>query len=356
MPSITKRTNDDGTIGYLAQINVKGFKRTGKTFTKHEHGTQKAAEKAAKAWAEETEAMLRKERQRGSARGDLASLTVGDLLLEFLADPETTRLKTFDDLHRLCAWWIQGYGTTRAVEFGVLQIREAREKLRKGRGPATVNRYLSALRSGWNWARSAGLLPDDRLFPSRVMLTEPRGRTRYLSDGELAALLKAAREHSALMQAAIVVSIATGIRQGELLRLDWADVDLKRLTLSIRESKNEEPRTVHLPQSGADALLALKREKVVGAAVFLGPDAARLRKSTLESRWDAIRTAAKLADMHWHDLRHSFASALAGNGATLLEIGRALGHKSPAATWRYSHLTQGKPVTGQDKLNEKLRQ
>jgi integrase len=349
MPSITKRKNDDGTVGYLAQINVKGFKRTGRTFT---------TRKAAQSWAEETESMLRKQRERGSARSDLASLTVGDLILQFLADPETTRLRYFDDLHRLCCWWVQGYGAMRAVEFGVLQVREGRERLRKGRGAATVNRYLSALRSAWNWARSAGLLPDDRLFPSRVMLTEPRGRTRALADEELAALLKAAREHSALMQAAVVVSIATGIRQGELLRLDWSDVDWTRQTARIRESKNDEPRTVHLPQSALDALRALKREKIVGAPVFLGYDGARLKKSTLEARWSAVRETAGLKDkdLHWHDLRHSFASALATNGATLLEIGRALGHKSPAATWRYSHLTQGKPVTGQDKLNEKLRQ
>jgi integrase len=100
-----------------------------------------------------------------------------------------------------------------------------------------------------------------------------------------------------------------------LLRLDWSDVDLKELTLSIRESKNDEPRRAHLPQSAADALRALKREKLVGASVFLGPDGARLRKSTLESRWSAIRTTAKLADFHWHDLRHSFASVLAGTRA-----------------------------------------
>jgi len=61
------------------------------------------------------------------------------------------------DLHRLCAWWIQEFGRVRCVEFNVLRVREARDKLHtEGRGPATVNRYLSAMRSAWNWARSAG--------------------------------------------------------------------------------------------------------------------------------------------------------------------------------------------------------
>lgn len=127
-------------------------------------------------------ATLGKQRKRGTARADVAALTIGGLLLEYLNDPETTRLRSFDDKHRLCSWWIQQYGTRRVVDFGVVQKREARELLRKGRGPATVNRYLSEMRSAWNWGRASGLVVNDQLRPERLMLTEPRGRTRYLPD------------------------------------------------------------------------------------------------------------------------------------------------------------------------------
>jgi hypothetical protein len=47
---------------------------------------------------------------------------------------------------------------------------------------------------------------------------------------------------------------------------------------------------------------------------------------------------------------------LAQNGASLLEIGSVLGHKSPSVTLRYSHLVQGAPVKGHTALDEKLRQ
>jgi integrase len=347
MPTILKRKNGDGSTAYLAQVRIAPFKPAAKTFT---------TRKAARAWAEEQEAILRGERERGSVRPDLATLTLGGLLLEFLADPETTQLKTFDDSHRLCSWWIQQHGTERAVEFGVLQIRGAREKLSKGRGPATVNRYLSALRSAWNWARAAGILPNDQLFPSRVLLTEPKWRTRFLDDDELAALLKKAREHSELMHAAIMVSIATGIRQGELLRLDWSDVDFTRQTLRVRESKNDEPRTVHLPRTAADALRSLQTAKVRAIGpVFIMESGGRLKKSTLEGRWQTIRDSVPLTDMHWHDLRHSCASFMAQNGATLLEIGSQLGHKSPSVTMRYAHLVQGAALPAHAKLDKKLQ-
>ena len=51
-------------------------------------------------------------------------------------------------------------------------------------------RYLSALRSCWNWGRAAGLVPTDHVWPPRVMLPEPKGRVRSLSDDELAALMQ----------------------------------------------------------------------------------------------------------------------------------------------------------------------
>jgi integrase len=347
MPTILKRKNGDGSTAYLAQVRVAGFKPTAKTFT---------TRKAASTWADEMEAMLRDERERGSVRPDLASLTLGNLLLEFLSDPETTRLKTFDDSHRLCSWWIQSYGTERAVDFGVLQIREARERLSKGRSASTVNRYLSALRSAWNWARAAGILPNDQLFPSRVLLTEPKGRARFLNDDELAALLEKASKHSTLMHAAIMVSIATGIRQGELLRLDWSDVDFAKQTLRIRESKNDESRAVHLPESACTALRALRGAKVRAIGpVFIMESGGRLKKSTLESRWATIRDSAGLRDFHWHDLRHTCASFLAQQGATLMQIGSQLGHRSPSVTMRYSHLVQGAATPAHVELDKKLR-
>jgi site-specific recombinase XerD len=63
-----------------------------------------------------------------------------------------------------------------------------------------------------------------------------------------------------------------------------------------------------------------------------------------------------LRDFRWHDLRHSCASFLAQQGATLLEIASVLGHRSTVVTRRYAHLVQGAPVTGHAALNEKLQQ
>jgi integrase len=187
------------------------------------------------------------------------------------------------------------------------------------------------------------------------MMKEPRGRVRFLSDDEINNVRKAA-EPDPVMYAAILVSLSTGLRQGELLRLTWADVDLTGAKVTVRESKNDEQRAAHLTATAVAAVRALRALPVVSPVhVFVLSDGTQLKKSLLEVRWNKIRTAAKLKDFRWHDLRHSCASILLQSGATLAQVGSVLGHKSPAMSLRYAHLVQGAPVTGHDKLDEKLK-
>ncbi len=351
MASYRRYRNEDGTTSHVAQVRIKPFKPIAKTFS---------TKAAAKEWADAKERELRAQRKHGADREDLPSLTIQTLIEEFLADPETKALRYFDDLERLLAEWVNDMGSARVADVGVIKLRAARDKLRgsgdRTRAPATVNRHLSALRSCWNWGRTAGLIPLDRQWPSRLMLTEPKGRTRFLSDDELARLLTVAKEHSAVMHAAILVSLATGVRQGELLRLTWRDIDLEAGKIQILQSKNGDARAVFLPTVAREALKALRQGKVVSpTAVFLVAAGVPLQKGSLEARWRSIRAAAGLRDFRWHDLRHSCASFLAQRGATLLEIGSVLGHRSPSVTQRYSHLVQGAPVTGHSELDKKLR-
>lgn len=347
MATIQRRKNKDRSVSYVAIVRVRPYRAASKAFGSRE---------AAAAWADELERRLRSQRDQGGIREDVTALTVAGLIAEFLRDPETLQLRYKDSLESLLDWWTANYGSTKVLQLNVLTLREAREKLRHGgRKPATVNRYLSGLRSCWNWGRASGLVPQDKLWPARLMLTEPEGRTRFLSDEELARLLGEATKASKLMLAAVLVSLATGVRQGELLRLKWGDIDFGKQRLTVQLAKNKERRTVHLPASAIAALKALKQAPVVGANVFTLESGDPLDKTTLEYHWRALRKAASLQDFRWHDLRHSCASFLAQNGASLLEIGSVLGHKSANITKRYAHLVQGEPVRGHTELDDKLK-
>jgi integrase len=137
----------------------------------------------------------------------------------------------------------------------------------------------------------------------------------------------------------VVLALATGARRGELLALRWSDVDLKRGTLTFHETKNGERRAVPLTGQA----LALMREhakvrRLDTALVF--PDATGRRALGIREAFEGAVKRAGVVNFHFHDLRHTFASYLAMNGASLLEIAEVLGHKTLAMVKRYAHLTE----------------
>jgi integrase len=357
---IRARKNADGSMSYDAQLLVKPYPRTQQTF---------AIRDQAIAWRLKTLAELRAQRKVGRARPEMAKLTIAGLNTEYLNDPETMALADFKDRERHLNWWSAHYGGERVLDFGTLQARAARAALIPGRKNATVVRYIAAERAAWNWGRAADLVPNDRVWPQRLMLTEPDARVRWLSDDELRDVMQAAKAHSPAVYAAVAVALATGARQGEMLRLTWGDVDFERSTIRLLLTKARVPRSVHLPAIAAEALKAVKADDAADdARVFLYSDGTPLDQDRLNREWRRVRTAAGLdhtctdqcepecqAHFRWHDFRHSCASFLAQNGATLLEIGSILGHKRAQTTLKYAHLVAGKVVTGHAALDQKLR-
>ena len=167
--------------------------------------------------------------------------------------------------------------------------------------------------------------------------------------------MKAAEAHAPWIYAAVILSLATGLRQGELLRLEWKHIDFDRKTVTVLISKNTKRRTVYLPDPAIIALRKLRRDGVVGPKlVFTRPNGEPADKSFLTFHWRVVRTAARLVDFRWHDLRHTLRVVPCVSAPSLVEIGSVLGHSSPGITAKYSHLVAGKAVTGADRLAEKL--
>jgi integrase len=342
MPSYQIRRNSDGSRSIVAQVRITPFKPTSKAFSTRAE---------AKAWAESTERELRRNRDQGATEERLTAMTVANLIAHYLADQETQAQRAYRDREALLTWWVNQYGAKKVLRFGVLDLRAAREKLRPGRAAATTNHYLRAMRACWNWGIASGYVPRDLHWPTRLLLREPAGRTRYLSDSELAKVLEIAKAHSPDMTAAILVSLATGVRQGELLRLTWGNVDFEHHQITVLLTKNGDARSVHLPSVAEAALQSLRPTgwKPADKVFHYGQGA-------LIYRWKEIRAAAELEDFRWHDLRHSCASFLAQQGATLLQIGAILGHRSPSVTARYAHMVQGAAIPAHAGLDGKLRQ
>lgn len=168
---------------------------------------------------------------------------------------------------------------------------------------------------------------------------EARGRERFLSDDELKRLLAVCRLSKwSRLRLLVLMAATTGARRGELLALRFGDLDMEQRTATVRRSKNGDQRLLPLTES---VIAEMKRTGIGDAHRLIFESGKKPGQPfAIDSAWRSALTDAKLtgSNVVFHSLRHSAASALARNGASLLQIGDLLGHRSPAVTRKYSHL------------------
>lgn len=212
---------------------------------------------------------------------------------------------------------------------------------RKRLAPATVNRYGASLSAVITWAVKRRIAPKGYVHPCRSVERKPERneKTRFLSNDERMRLLDACRASAwPRMYGLVLAALTTGARRGDLLGLAWADVDLERGEALVARTKNDDPRVLPLVPG-----LVAELRRFVGKpdeCVFASPRDSR-RPFAFWPQFNAALRAAKVRDCTFHTLRHTCASMLAQNGATLIEIADLLGHRQLQVTKRYSHLATG---------------
>jgi integrase len=166
---------------------------------------------------------------------------------------------------------------------------------------------------------------------------EDNARTRFLSTDELARLMVASKTSKwERLHMLIHMALTTGARRSELIGLKWTDINFSTRTAHLAVTKNGSQRILSLTD---DLLAELSKFRQVGSG-YVFPHPSRFNQAFIDFdyHWQIAKKVALLSDFHFHDLRHSCASLLAMNGASILEIAEVLGHKSIIMTQRYSHL------------------
>ena len=201
-------------ISYRAEVRRKGHKSLCKTFQRKTD---------AQRWINEQEGIIYK---GGVITMEVDRRTVSDLIRHFLEDRVSRMSETAQrDYGMQLRWWSSSIGHLTLRQLTRANIISTREKLIKGnynrgiekhlRSPSTVNRYLAALGSCCSYGVEMGLLQSNPSVGIK-RLSEPRGRTRFLSDEERLKLLEATENSSSQLHLAVVLSLATGARQSEI--------------------------------------------------------------------------------------------------------------------------------------------
>jgi integrase len=207
--------------------------------------------------------------------------------------------------------------------------------------PATVNRYSAALASVFTWAVRKRIAPKGWTHPCRSVerRSENNEQTRFLSKDERERLLAACKASKwPRLYLLVLLAVTTGARRGELEGLRWADVDLEAALAHVGRTKNGDPKALPLVPAVVEQLQLFKGDAT--ALVFASAEVPTAPYNFRPRFAQALKTA-KLRGVRFHDLRHTAASHLAQNGATLLEIADLLGHRQMSMTKRYSHFAAG---------------
>lgn len=347
MATIEKRTTDAGT-SYRVKIRLRGFPPESATF---ERLTD------ARAWSAKTEADMKAGRHFGESKRH----TFGELVKAY-SEQAKPLLKSWDHRETHLAFWLDALGDCQLDTITPARIAKERDKLlseetyrHTKRTGATVVRYLAALSAcmthGVRELQWLERNPVERIKKP----AESKGRVRFLTDDERAALLDACRPHADLYLA-VVLSLTTGARQAEIMGLRWGQVDFARQVITLSETKNGDRRALPLVGQALDLLRERGRVRTLhDDRIF--PPTARANKSdhlNLRDAWAKALNTAGIENFHWHDLRHTAASYLAMSGVSLVEIAKVLGHRTLQMVARYSHLSDGHIVATGQKLADRL--
>jgi integrase len=198
--------------------------------------------------------------------------------------------------------------------------------------PATVNRELAYLRHMFTKTLDWGLL-DENPMRRVKQLKENNHSLRYLNEEETTTLLDASTPY---LRAVITVAVNTGLRYGELMRLQPSDLDFKTNLIEIKDQKNGELSYVPMNEITRRTLRKFPR-RIDSPYIF----ARRNGNPPIDFRRAFSKAVKKagIAHCRFHDLRHSFASHLAMQGVDLVTIKELMRHKTMAMTLRYAHLS-----------------
>jgi integrase len=280
----------------------------------------------------------RKARQRASAA---RTITIRELSEQWLADFVVPKLKprtVYDYRNLLARHILPALGNLTVAEID----REHVERLHLNMSdiPRRANYTMATTRALLNFAVKRGLRPSNPALGIKPY--RENKRERFLSEVEMGAaadaISDAARDGiiGQFAAAGLRLALFTGARSGEITAFKWEHVDWERRLIRLPDSKNNEPRTVHLSDA---AIEVLRTTKHVSPFIVAG-NKHNTSYQNLSRAWALARKYAGLNDVRLHDLRHSYASLAAGRGVSLHMIGKLLGHRDPNTTQRYAHLAR----------------
>ena len=321
MASITKRQNK-----WRAQVRKQGYRYFSKTFFSKDNAIR---------WARGIEYEMDAGRYTLHNGEDY---TLGELLKKYMNEItifKKSRIKETQCLQRLIK---ENICNTPLYKTTMNDIQAY--KKRRSNSHVALRNEIILIRHCFKIARSEWGLDFPTIgWEVTSLPKKPTSRKRRVSDEEYKALYEASKKmQKKYIWPAVSLAIETGMRRGELLKLEWKNINLKDQTALLEDTKNGSDRYIPLSPLACQLLSSLPN---TSERVFT------VSENALRLSWERLRKKAHVYDLRFHDLRHEALSRFTEKGLSPFEVAEISGHKHLNQLRAYTHMNIKKLI---DKL------
>jgi len=274
------------------------------------------------------------------ARGEMGNsaaekITCGELLDDLLEYARTNLKASTAHMFKLVieANVRPFFGHLRAAVLTTERFKEYRRKrLAEGRAETTCNRELSILRVALNRGRKC-TPPKVTAIPYFPMVAETNARQGFLTDDQYEKLRDALPDY---LKPLFVTGYFTGVRLGELLAIQWSQVDWEQgfITLNAEDTKSGYSRAVPILDGDMRSWLSWSGDCAEGCPYLFHNGGERIRQ--FRTAWRSACKSAGVPDLKFHDLRRTAVRNMRRAGVAQVVRMRITGHRTDSMERRYN--------------------
>ncbi|MCZ6626100.1 MAG: tyrosine-type recombinase/integrase [Deltaproteobacteria bacterium] len=215
------------------------------------------------------------------------------------------------------------------------QVEDYRAE-RKGKNiaPATINKEIQLLKHIVKKAVEWGKIRTNLISDFKPLKTPP-GRVRYLELEQIPKLMKACPPW---LRPIVLIAMHTGMRRGEFVHLQRSNIDKQNRLIILNNTKNNERKSIPMNDTVWEIVQSLPT-RLDTSYLFAEKNGQPLSANKVSMAFRKACKKSGITNFRLHDLRHHFASYLTMAGQNQRTVQELLGHKTPAMTARYSHLS-----------------
>jgi len=217
---------------------------------------------------------------------------------------------------------------------------------------STINRYVAVLSMLFSFCITREFYNrPNPCFKAKIKTDSIRHV--FLSNQQFEELFSKAASYSDEIYMAVMLAVLAGLRRGEIVSLEWSDVDFERGYINLRAeiTKTKRTRSIPMPDMLSELLAKRKQAQPFNKKVFTWQTV-----GGLTSQWKRLRKRLSFKEisgglrLRFHDLRHVYGQSLRDAGVMLQDVQAFMGHSSVTVTEK--HYAQRGGLNGREKVNK----